>query len=79
MNFEEFLKALGNKIREIRERDCPDRSLSDLAGHANKNKKAWESIERGESNPELATLNKMALALGVTIDELFKLDSKKRK
>ena len=79
MEFEEFLIVLGKRIKEIRKQKFPDRSITDLAGHANKNKKAWDKIENGASNPKLATLNKIAQALGVTIDELFKFDTKKRK
>ena len=71
MTYDEFLKAIGETIKRIRMEKFPDRSLSDLAGHVNKNKKAWEKIEEGQANIELKTLNKMAGLLEVPIDRFF--------
>jgi len=72
MTYEEFLKRIGNNIKRIRLEQFPQRSITDLAGHVNKNKKAWEKIENGEGNPELRTLKKIADVLNVEINELFR-------
>jgi transcriptional regulator with XRE-family HTH domain len=60
---------VGRKLRDLRQRrGLTQRALADACGlSAN----AIGLIERGESSPSVSTLHRLALALGVSIAELF--------
>lgn len=63
------LWQLGRRISFLRkQRHLSQLSLSIDAGVA---KSYLSDLERGERNPSVLVLNKIALALGVTLSELF--------
>lgn len=60
---------LGKKIRRLRKRQ--DVSQEALAEKAGIHRTYMGKIERGESNPPVQTVNKIAKALKVDISDLF--------
>lgn len=57
-------------LRELRERAGLDKSA--LARLVGVSRQAITSYEKGEMQPTLPVASRLALALGVTIDELFR-------
>ena len=61
---------LGMRIRYLREQK--KMTLEDLAFDSNVNKNYLSDLERGNRNPTVKILTRIASALGVTLEELFK-------
>ncbi|HTP95548.1 MAG TPA: helix-turn-helix transcriptional regulator [Burkholderiales bacterium] len=66
---QEFLKALGRRVREIRERKGATRKL--VARNAEISERHLAHLESGEGNISIALLRRTALALDVTLSELL--------
>jgi len=64
------LKKLGSKIAEIRRKK--GLSQEDLAGEAEIDRSYLSELENGLKNPSLLVLEKIAQALGLKLQELFK-------
>ena len=69
---ENLRKKLGNRIRIIRQKK--NLSQEDLAHICNLHRTYVGGIERGERNPSLDNIEKIAKALEIEILELFKSD-----
>ena len=67
---EEILILFGKKVRELRtEQKLSQTALAEKSGlHAN----YIGMIERGERNPSLINIDKLANALNISLSELFK-------
>ncbi len=63
-------KQLGMRIKYLR--SLKKWSQEDLALEADVNKNYLSDLERGERNPTVKVLEKIAKALNITISELFK-------
>ena len=63
-------KQLGMRIRYLREQK--KMTLEDLSFEANVNKNYLSDLERGNRNPTVKILEKIAVALGITLEELFR-------
>lgn len=63
-------KQLGMRIKYLR--GLKKWSQEDLALEAEVNKNYLSDLERGERNPTLKVLEKIANALGISLSELFK-------
>ena len=63
-------KELGMRIRFLREQK--KMSIEDLALEAEINKNYLSDLERGTRNPTIKILNKIANALSVNLETLFK-------
>jgi transcriptional regulator with XRE-family HTH domain len=63
-------KQLGMRIKYLR--SLKKWSQEDLALEADINKNYLSDLERGERNPTVKVLEKIAKALNITISELFK-------
>ena len=63
-------KQLGMRIKYLRK--LKRMSQEDLALEAEVNKNYLSDLERGERNPTLKILEKIARALGINLQELFK-------
>ena len=63
-------KKFGKRVRELR--DKTGYSQEDLADLAGIHRTYLGGIERGERNPSLKNIQRIAKALKVPIDELFK-------
>ena len=61
---------LGMRIRYLREQK--KMTLEDLSFESNVNKNYLSDLERGNRNPTVKILTKIAIALEVTLEELFK-------
>lgn len=61
---------LGNNIKRIRERK--KMSQGDICRALGFDRAQMSNIEAGKGNPTLATIEKIAQALGVSSDELLK-------
>ena len=61
--------CVGKQIRKIRE--SKDVSQQELAAKCNFEKSNMSRLEAGRVNPTLATLEKVAKALDVTLAEIF--------
>lgn len=65
----EIQKAIGNRIRELREeKNIPQQ---DLAGLCNMEKSNFSRIEAGRSNPTIYTLALIADKLNISLKELI--------
>lgn len=66
-----LLRALGNAIRQVRE----DRNLSQehLAELADLHRTYVSSVEQGRRNLSIENIQKIAIALGVSMTELIQL------
>lgn len=71
----EITKLIGDRIRNIRNQ-C-GLSQEQLALKANINKSYMGQIERGEENPTIGTLEKIACVLEVPFQELFMFEGSK--
>ncbi len=67
---EAFLKKLGNRIKEIRNSQAL--SLLDLSVRMDNHPEQLYRIENGKQNATICSLKKIADALGVTLEELFR-------
>jgi transcriptional regulator with XRE-family HTH domain len=66
----DVLSQLGKRIQYLRkERHLSQLSLALSAGLT---KSYLSDLERGQRNPTLKVLNRLAIALGVTLEELFR-------
>ena len=63
-------KELGMRIRYLREQK--KMTLEDLSFESNVNKNYLSDLERGNRNPTVKILARIAEALEVTLEELFK-------
>ena len=63
-------KELGMRIRYLREQR--KMTLEDLAFEADVNKNYLSDLERGNRNPTVKVLSKIADALGISLETLFK-------
>jgi len=63
-------KQLGMRIKYLR--SLKRMSQEDLALEANVNKNYLSDLERGMRNPTLKVMEKIANALGISLEELFK-------
>ena len=63
-------KELGMRIRYLREQR--KMTLEDFSFESNVNKNYLSDLERGNRNPTVKILTKIANALEVTLEELFK-------
>ena len=63
-------KELGMRIRYLREQR--KMTLENLSFESNVNKNYLSDLERGNRNPTVKILTKIANALEVTLEELFK-------
>ena len=63
-------KQLGMRIKYLR--SLRKWSQEDLALEANVNKNYLSDLERGERNPTIKVLEKIAKAFGISLSELFK-------
>jgi transcriptional regulator with XRE-family HTH domain len=66
----DVLAQLGKRVAYLRK----ERHLTELelALKANMAKSYLSDLERGQRNPTVKVLNRLAMALGVTIEELFR-------
>lgn len=64
-------KALGTRIRKLRQSGAKKLTQEDLAEQADISVSFLSMIERGERAPHIGTLLRIAAALGVSIGELF--------
>ena len=76
INFErqmavEIAKALGKRIRQLRQSRPGKLTQEDLAERADISVSFLSMIERGERAPHIETLIRVATALDVSISELF--------
>ena len=67
-----ILKAVGSKIRQIREKK--NQSVYDITGDdlLIKSRQHWQSIENGQKNINVTTIFKIAKTLGVKPEDLIK-------
>ena len=63
-------KQLGMRIRYLREQK--KMTIEDLSFEADINKNYLSDLERGNRNPTVKLLEKIAMALEITLEELFK-------
>lgn len=63
-------KQLGMRIRYLREQK--KMTLEDLAFEANVNKNYLSDLERGNRNPTVKILERIALTLEISLETLFK-------
>lgn len=66
----DIYKQLGMRIRYLRKNK--KWSIEDLALEAGINKNYLSDLERGKRNPTLNILEKIALSLDISLEELFK-------
>lgn len=69
---EEVLILFGNKVRELRiSQKLSQNALAEKSGlHAN----YIGMVERGERNPSLININKLADSLNISLSEIFKTE-----
>ncbi|MBI5546511.1 MAG: helix-turn-helix transcriptional regulator [Deltaproteobacteria bacterium] len=67
----EITKALGKRIRQLRQSRPEKLTQEDLAERADISVSFLSMIERGERAPHIETLIRVAAALDVSISELF--------
>ena len=63
-------KQLGMRIRYLREQK--KMTLEDLSFESEVNKNYLSDLERGNRNPTVKVLSRIAEALGISLEELFK-------
>jgi transcriptional regulator with XRE-family HTH domain len=68
---DEILRKFGKRVQELRERKGITSQMA-LANKAGLDRTYIGGVERGERNIALKNIEKMAKALGVSLDELFK-------
>ena len=72
MKDEQLFKLVGRRVRQLRlERGWTQDEFSRRFGF---NFKHYQRIEQGQQNLELATLNKLADAFGIPIDQVLVFD-----
>ena len=63
-------KQLGMRVRYLREQK--KMTLEDLSFESNVNKNYLSDLERGNRNPTVKLLERIALALDISLETLFK-------
>ena len=63
-------KQLGMRMRYLREQK--GMTLEDLSFESNVNKNYLLDLERGNRNPTVKILERIAIALGISLETLFK-------
>jgi len=66
----EIKSKIGNRIKELR--DVKKMSQKDLAYASDLDRSYIASVENGQRNISIVNIEKIAVALGVTIKEFFK-------
>lgn len=75
MNYEEFRRAVGDRIRMLRmERQITQEEMD--SGDDGIPYRTIQNIETGRSNPNLRTIYRLARRLGVPPEEIFKVKFK---
>ncbi len=73
----EFLKALGNKVRELRiQKNITQEELGFLVGNSGKQ---IGRIERGENNVSSCMLYAISIALKIQLKDFFDFEVKKKR
>lgn len=67
--FVEIKSKIGNRIKELR--DVKQMSQKDLAYASDLDRSYIASVENGQRNISIINIEKIAIALGVTLKELF--------
>lgn len=70
------MKELGKKIKDIRLSKSV--SLKDLAKHTGLTRSFFSQVERGKTNPSIASLERIACALHIRLSHFFEEDFPKR-
>ena len=70
---ESFQKAFGRHIRELR--DQQGYTQEEFAHRAGMHVTYVSGIERGVRNPSLTKIHQLAIALGMTVGELFNFET----
>lgn len=68
---DDITRKFGDRVRELRMRKGITSQI-DLANKADLDRTYVGGIERGERNPSLKNIQKIARALGVSMSELFR-------
>jgi len=66
----EIKSKIGNRIKELR--DVKEMSQKDLAYASDLDRSYIASVENGQRNISIINIEKIAVALGVTLKEFFK-------
>ena len=66
----EIKSKIGNRIKELR--DVKEMAQKDLAYASDLDRSYIASVENGQRNISIVNIEKIAVALGVTIKEFFK-------
>lgn len=66
----EIKSKIGNRIKELR--DVKEMSQKDLAYSSDLDRSYIASVENGQRNISIINIEKIAVALGVTLKEFFK-------
>jgi transcriptional regulator with XRE-family HTH domain len=72
-----LLEAIGNKVYQLRKKE--GLSQTDLAFKAGKEQYHISKIENGSTSASITTLNAIAIALKVSLPELFTFDKLDKK
>lgn len=66
---EEIKFVVGRNIRRLRE--SSEETLTDLCASIGMSRAFWGKIEKGEQEPSISTLERIASALNVTVHDLL--------
>lgn len=69
---DEISIKIGNRIKQLR--NSRGISQEELADHADLNRAFFGQIERGQKNATVKTLNKICMALDISLHEFFSYD-----
>lgn len=77
MNKEAYLRALGNRVQEIRIKK--GMTQADLGAQVKKDQQSIQRLEKGKVNPSIYYLMEIAQGLGITVLDLLTFELKKTK